>query len=63
MLMNDIDYISENVIIEVLNALNHELSNGRNNDHNLFTLFYLITVISHVCYFLLQLQSFFCFLN
>jgi Fem-1 family protein b len=52
MIIHDIDKISEKAIIEVLNALNDELSNGQNNDYNLFTLFYLITVISHVCYFI-----------
>jgi len=53
MIINDIDNISEKAILEILQALNNELSNGRNNDHNLLTLFYLITVISHVCVYLL----------
>ncbi|CAF3523352.1 unnamed protein product [Rotaria sp. Silwood1] len=48
MMINDVDIIPEKAILEVLKALNDELSNGRNNDHNLFTLFYLITIISHV---------------
>lgn len=51
MIRNNVDKIPEKAIVEILNALNDELSNNRNNDYNLFTLFYLITVISHVCYF------------
>jgi Fem-1 family protein b len=50
MITHDIDEIPEKVILEILKALNDELSNSRNNDHNLLTLFYLITVISHVRY-------------
>ncbi|CAF3631409.1 unnamed protein product [Adineta steineri] len=48
MIINDLDHISEKAILEILNALNNELSNGRHNDHNLLTIFYLITVISHI---------------
>ncbi|CAF3089608.1 unnamed protein product [Rotaria sp. Silwood2] len=48
MMINDVDIIPEKAILEVLKALNDEISNGRNNDHNLLTLFYLITIISHV---------------
>jgi Fem-1 family protein b len=58
MMMNDVDTIPEKVILGVLQALNDELSNGRNNDHNLLTLFYLITVISHVSHFLLSKKYF-----
>ena len=50
MIINDIDRIPEKVLVDVLKALNDELSQARNNDHNFFTLFYLMTVISHVCY-------------
>ncbi len=49
MIINNIDNISKKAISETLKALTDELINGRNNDHNLITLFYLITVISHVC--------------
>jgi len=49
MIINNIDNISKKAISETLKALTDELTNGRNNDHNLITLFYLITVISHVC--------------
>jgi ankyrin repeat protein len=58
MIVNGIDNIPERAILEILKALNDELSNGRNNDHNLFTLFYLITIISHVCYYILKIESF-----
>ncbi|CAF1282904.1 unnamed protein product [Rotaria magnacalcarata] len=47
MIKNNVDIISEKAILEILKALNDELANGSSNDHNLFTLFYLITVISH----------------
>jgi Fem-1 family protein b len=65
MILNDVDNISEKAIMEILKALNDELSNGRNNDHNLFTLFYLITVISHVRYFnfVLLLELFLTFIS
>lgn len=49
MIINNIDKLPEKPLLEVLRALNDELSHARNNDHNFFTLFYLITVISHVC--------------
>ena len=59
MIINDIDNISEKAILEILKALNDELTNGRNNDYNLLTLFYLITIISHVCYFfIIQIEHY-----
>ncbi|CAF0915689.1 unnamed protein product [Rotaria sordida] len=48
MIINHVDIISEKAILEILKALNDELSNSRNNDHNLLTLFYLITIISQI---------------
>ncbi|CAF1361198.1 unnamed protein product [Adineta ricciae] len=48
MIINDNDHIPEHAILHILKALNNELSIGRNNDHNLLTLFYLITIISHI---------------
>ncbi len=57
LIIDDLDNISENAILEILAALNDELLNGRDNDHNLLTRFYLITVISHVCIDLMLKQS------
>lgn len=48
MIINDVDHIPERAFIEVLKALDDELAIHRNNDHNLLTLFYLFTIISHV---------------
>ncbi|UJR29136.1 hypothetical protein I4U23_010350 [Adineta vaga] len=48
MIINNIDHISQQAILEILKALNAELSNNRNNDHNFLTLFYLITILSHM---------------
>lgn len=60
MIINDIEKISEKALLEIFKALSDELSQARNNDHNFFTLFYLITVISHVCYLpLSKWKSFF----
>jgi Fem-1 family protein b len=53
MLINDKDHIPQKAILEILKALTDELTNSRNNDYNLLTLFYLITVISHVGFFFL----------
>ena len=41
MMIHNLNNIPEKTILEVLKALNSELSNSRNNDYNLLTLFYL----------------------
>ena len=43
-----IERLSEKALLDVLRALDEELVHHRHHDHNLLTLFHLITVISHL---------------
>lgn len=62
MLDNGIEKLSEKALLDVLRALEGELAHGHHHDHNLLTLFYLITVISHVSSIVLSPSAFSYFL-
>ena len=51
MIINDVKMIPERALLEILQALDNEISHGRHHDHNFVTLLYLIIVISHVIRF------------
>ena len=48
MIINEVSIIPVRALLEILRALDYELSHGRYHDHNFLTFLYLIIVISHV---------------
>ena len=58
MIIHHVQQIPRRAILEILQVLHGELAHGDERDHHLLSLFYLITVISHVrCFSLARLED------